>query len=140
MNDYKRNIAIKLRIIDIISSEYKKDNENNTSFITLNDGRNISRVNIIGTIINISEEEQAHFTIDDGTGEIKIIPFNEVEKIKDLNIGEIVLIIGKIREFGEIYITPEIIKKINNKKWVELRKLELEYKTTEESNKKEILN
>ena len=128
MNDYKRNIAIKLRIIDIISSEYKKDNENNTSFITLNDGR------------NISEEEQAHFTIDDGTGEIKIIPFNEVEKIKDLNIGEIVLIIGKIREFGEIYITPEIIKKINNKKWVELRKLELEYKTTEESNKKEILN
>src|SRR3989344_4453632 len=82
MNDYKRNIAIKLRIIDIISSEYKKDNENNTSFITLNDGRNISRVNIIGTIINISEEEQAHFTIDDGTGEIKIIPFNEVEKNK----------------------------------------------------------
>lgn len=140
MNDYKRNIVIKLWISNIINSEYKKDNENNASFITLTDGRIVSRVNIVGTIINIYQEETTYFTIDDGTGEIKIIPFNDLEKIKNLNIGEIVLIIGRVREFGDVYITPEIIKKINDKKWIELRKLELEYKISEKISKEEIFN
>ncbi len=139
MESFKRDIAIKSWIIDIINSEYKKDEDENTSYIISKDGKKISRVNIIGTIINISDQDLKYFIIDDGTGEITIMPFNNQEIIENLVIGEVITVIGRVREFGDLYIVPEIIKKIFDKMWIEVRKLELGYKIPQKDNKEEIL-
>ena len=44
----------------------------------------------------------------------------------DVEVGDIVLVVGKVKEYnGFVYITPEIIKKIDNPLWLKVRKLEL---------------
>ncbi|MCK4521197.1 MAG: hypothetical protein KAU20_01395 [Nanoarchaeota archaeon] len=125
----KRLIAYKVRVKDILNGKYVKEEGWNPNYIVLESGRQISRINIIGTVIEKPFSENLNYqsvVLDDGSGKISVRSFEEDNKIDGLNIGDTVLIIGKLREFGsEKYIIPEIIKKIDNPKWVELRKSEL---------------
>ena len=64
--------------------------------------------------------------IDDSSGKIFVRTFNDNKIIDKINIGEVILIIGRPREYNdEKFIMPEIIKKIDNKKWIDFRRLEL---------------
>ena len=46
--------------------------------------------------------------------------------MEDIEIGETVLLVGKVREYNsQVYIVPEIIKPLSSPEWVELRKKEL---------------
>ncbi|MBW3020198.1 hypothetical protein KY334_02800 [Candidatus Woesearchaeota archaeon] len=118
----KRETAYKVKIKDIIRGKYVATEDTESNYIQIND-KKVSRINSIGIII---VDESNNFSIDDGSGEIILRDFNE--KIpSNLNTGDLVLLIGKPREYnGDKYIVPEIIKKINNEKWIEYRKLELE--------------
>lgn len=81
----------------------------------------ISRANIIATIVS---NQQNLIIIDDGTGLLELRIF--YQKQFKYNTGSTTLIIGKPRSFNnQTYLVPEIIKKIDNQKWIELRKLEL---------------
>ena len=83
----------------------------------------------MAVVLSKSEQTDTNyysFVLDDGTGKISVRSFEKKDIIENLEIGDIVLLIGRLREFGqERYIIPEIIKKIENKDWVEVRKLEL---------------
>ena len=121
----KRFIAYKVRISDILSRELVKD-EFSAVFIKLNN-LNVSRVNIIATVVYKSEDlNYASLVIDDGTGRVLLRSFENNSIFSKVDIGEIVLAIGKIREFNnEKYIIPEILKRINNAGWITVRSLEL---------------
>jgi len=83
------------------------------------------RVNILGTVV--SEQQMGQFTIDDGTGKIMIRKFEESQIIPDLEIGQVIMVIGRPREFGnQIYLLPEIIKPLKNKIWIQVRLQELQ--------------
>ena len=44
----------------------------------------------------------------------------------NLNVGDLILLVGKVREYNNaIYVSPDIIKKIDNPSWAKLRKNEL---------------
>lgn len=121
----KRHVAYKARISDILNANLTKD-EFFSAYIKLNN-INILRVNIIATIVYKYEDlSYAGVIIDDGTGKISLRSFENRNAFSSIDVGEMVLVIGKIREFNnEKYILTEILKKIDNSQWVNVRKLEL---------------
>ena len=126
----KRQAAIKVRVRDIINGKYVKEEGWLPNYIAMQNGGKASRVNIIGTIVFKSNEENfnyKNFVIDDGSGKISVRSFEKEDNISKFDVGDAVLIIGRPREFNnEKYIIPEIAKSIQNPMWMEVRKLELE--------------
>ena len=126
---FKRNVAFKLRIGDILAGKPSL-NGDRFNFLELN-GKNIVRVNIVGNIVDKFEREGerkfSSFTLDDGSGQIKLRFFgDDVDKFKGVNQGETVVVIGVLRFWNnEIYISPEIMKQ-NDPKYLLVRKLEME--------------
>ena len=82
---FKRNIAYKLRIGDILGARPVLSNER-FSFLDLN-GKKVIRVNIVGSIVdkyeNEGEKKYSFLTLDDGSGQIKLKAFgDDAEKLK----------------------------------------------------------
>ena len=131
-NIQKRKVAYKLRIKDIFRGSFVKGEGWNPSYIIYDDKKKISRVNIIGIVVDNHSNENINYqniVIDDGSSNISARVFDNKQVFEGIEIGDCVLVIGRPREFGnERYIVLEIIKKIENKGWVELRKLELNMK------------
>jgi len=129
VNDFKRNVAYKLRIGDLFLGKPILDGEK-FSFLELGD-KKIVRINIIGNIVdkyeNEGERKYSFFTLDDGSGQIKIKCFgDDSQKFKNFFQGQTILLIGVLRRFNdEIYISPEIMKE-EDPKYLLIRKLELE--------------
>jgi RPA family protein len=125
----KRNVAYKLRIGDIMKS-IPISNEGKLLFLELGD-KKVIRVNLIANavdkFINDGEKKYASITVDDASGQIKLKAFgDDIESLKEISQGDTLQIIGLIREYNsEIYVTPEIVKKVNPK-WLLVRKLEIQ--------------
>jgi len=124
-----RQTAVKVWIKDIVNGSYviKKGYEPN--YILAANKIKVSRANIIGVVVGKSSTDilnYSYLVIDDGSDKITARAFDNRDLLLDFNIGDMVNIIGRPREYGkEIYIAPEIVKKILDKKWVEIRKIEL---------------
>ena len=71
-------------------------------------------------------------TLDDGSGQVKLKAFgDDSEKLKKINHGQTIIIIGTLRHFNdEIYIFPEAVKE-QDPRYLIVRKLELEKKGSE---------
>src|SRR3989344_3228432 len=121
----KRNVACKARISDILNGRFAKDDAS-AGYVIIGDS-NVYRVNILANFVYKSEQSNSsNAVIDDGTGKISLRAFENKNIFSNIDIGDFVLVIGRIREFGnERYIMPEIVKKIADIGWVNLRKLEL---------------
>ncbi|NVM04968.1 MAG: hypothetical protein HWN67_21785 [Candidatus Helarchaeota archaeon] len=140
MERFKKETAYKLSIIDIIRGKFIKFEDR--SYVITPFGLNINRARIFGIIvdkkifkqdqneenIDIAKKDYGYLIIDDGTETIRIKMWAEdidKHKLHDLNIGENLDVIGKVREYNEeIYIMPELIHKISNPNWELLRELE----------------
>lgn len=138
-NQFKRHIAYKFRIGDLLVGKPIFDEER-FSFLELGD-KKIMRVNIIGNIVDKfdseGERKYSFFTIDDGSGQIKLKCFgDDVDKFRNFAQGKTVCVIGVLRNWNnETYIAPEIIRE-NDVKYLMIRKLEIE---KERSKKVDIL-
>ncbi|MBI2557983.1 hypothetical protein HYW20_01565 [Candidatus Woesearchaeota archaeon] len=121
---YQRQVAYKIRISDILNSSFVKD-ELSAGYVKFANF-NVSRANIIATLISKSEQPQySSSVIDDASGKILLRSFY-VNAFSKFDVGDVVLVIGRIREFnGERYIMPEILKKLEGAGWINVRKLEL---------------
>jgi len=122
-NNFQRQTAHIVSVNNVLSGNYIKESGWEPNYIDL--GIKISRINLIGIIVeNIDEGSFRSMIIDDGTGTIFLRVFDKF--LENVNVGEIVKVIGRPREFNEDrFIVPEIIKK-TNKIWFNIRKLELE--------------
>ncbi|MBW2993456.1 hypothetical protein KY317_02685 [Candidatus Woesearchaeota archaeon] len=121
----KRQIAYKARIADIINGTYVKEEGWTPNYIKINE-RKISRINVIGIILSVENDENLNSAvIDDGSGTISIRSFEKENPFTNFSIGDIVLVIGRPREYSsERYVLVEIIKK-TSPEWLKLRSLEL---------------
>jgi len=126
-NIQKRLVAYKIKIDDILNGKYVKQEGWNPNYI-ISGGKQISRVNVIGIVVSKHVGEGASYNsiiIDDGA-KISARIFDDSRFFEDIEVGDVVMIVGKPREYGqEIYLVPEIVKKIEDKNWIEFRKLEL---------------
>ncbi|MHA1378039.1 MAG: OB-fold nucleic acid binding domain-containing protein [Candidatus Helarchaeota archaeon] len=137
---FKRETAFKLSISDIIRGKFIKTD--NRSYIITPFGLNVNRARILGTVIDIqiykqdqnqenieiTKKDYGYLVIDDGTETIRVKFWGddiEKHKLQDLEVGDNVDIIGRVREYNdEIFIMPEMILKITDPNWELLRELE----------------
>ncbi|MBU0456519.1 MAG: hypothetical protein ABH824_01755 [Nanoarchaeota archaeon] len=122
-----RHPAVKTTIKRLIVGEYVQENDFSPNYLLTKDDQKIYRLNIMAIIVN--KESQGSITnilVEDGTEKIIIRSFEENKNIDGLQIGNVILVIGKLRIYNqEKYISPEIIKKIDIS-WLKLRLLELD--------------
>ena len=131
---FKRNIAYKIRIENILNGKPVMENER---FAFLDSGnKKIIRVNLIGSVVDKyevdGERKYIFLTLDDGSGQVKLKAFgDDTEKLKNINHGQTIITIGTLRYFNnEIYIFPEAVKE-QDPRYLIVRKLELEKKDSE---------
>jgi RPA family protein len=126
-NNYLRATAKFIDLKTLKSGSFIQKEGFDPSFVDTIYG-DISRLNIFGVIVSKSILDET-FEIEDGSDRILIrkgsMNLNNFDF--DLyNLGDIVNIIGKVRSFNnQFFLIPEIIRKVKNKKWIEVRKLEL---------------
>ncbi|MEK6760656.1 MAG: OB-fold nucleic acid binding domain-containing protein [Nanoarchaeota archaeon] len=128
-DQFKRNVAFKLRIGDVAKGNPIIENER---FHSLDlEGKKIVRVNVIGSVVDKyesnGEKKFLFVTIDDGSGQIKLKTFgDDISKFSSVSQGQTVAVIGVLRFFNnEVYISPEIVREFDPK-YLLVRKLELE--------------
>ncbi len=118
----KRWIANKMLIRDIHNGEFTEDG------YLLIGSKQIIRVNIAATVVSkfVSEDERfGSITLDDGTDTIRVRFFEDLSKMENIEVGDIIRVIGRLRKYEEeIYITPEIIKKFDDPNYELMNKLE----------------
>ncbi|MBU4502711.1 MAG: hypothetical protein KKA79_08995 [Nanoarchaeota archaeon] len=135
----KRQTALKFWIKDIIQGTPLERED-----IRLFDvrGKEASRVNIMGIVVDkrINEENTfATITIDDSTETIRAKTWKEdIQKLDAVNVGDPVMVIGKIRIYGnEMAVMPEIVKK-QETEWLLVRKQELEKEYEKPEEKEQV--
>ena len=124
----KRSTAYRIRLKNIVNSPYETREGFNPSVIKFNN-LEISRVNVIASIVGkylTDDQNYCAITLDDGSETIRVKNFGaEVGVIKELNVGDIVRIIGKVKEYNEEkYIAGEI-SKVLNPNWIIVNEIEL---------------
>ncbi|PIN79611.1 hypothetical protein COV16_03335 [Candidatus Woesearchaeota archaeon CG10_big_fil_rev_8_21_14_0_10_34_8] len=125
---YERQTAYLVDIGTLLGSQFVKgEAQMQPSYVATKSGRKMSRVHIIAVVVAIGDGIQAEATIDDGSGKLVARSFDNSEFFKGVQLGDMIRIIGKVRAFNEqVYLIPEVMKKINNKMWVDYHKLKLQ--------------
>ena len=125
IKNQKRLVSYKVSINNLLKGLYIKEEGWTPNYIKIN-GLNVSRVNILGTVVLREDQEKySSIMLDDGSGKIQIRSFDNNNIFQDISISDSVLIIGRIREFNnERYIIPEIARKIDQK-WLKVRQIEI---------------
>lgn len=124
-----RQTAIKVWLSNLYKGDYQKTlGEFEPNYVSLGDV-NISRVNLIGIIVDKSLNEDGSygfFVLDDGSTNMQLKFWRDnISLMDDVEIGNVVLVIGKVRDLnGGLYISPEILR-VMNSSWLKLRKIEL---------------
>ena len=123
--------AKKVRIVDLVNGKFFSGNkeEMKPSFLITPQAEKVSRVNIVASVTEkfLSEDENyGTLILDDGSEAIRAKAFREkVKLLKEIQAGDVVLVIGKLKEyFGEVYINIEILKKVDVN-YENYRKLEI---------------
>jgi hypothetical protein len=124
--NYKRDVAYKISISQLISGTFVKSDGLESDYISLGDSK-ISRVNMIGTVVDKNKTERIiSFVFDDGDANITATFFDNIDYLdSNFKIGDVVLLIGRVNDFNGIKINGEILRKID-KKWADVRKKEVE--------------
>ena len=124
----KRHVATKATIGNILQGTYiKEEGEWAPNYILFND-KKILRVNLIAAVVG-KDERQAMYhslTLDDGTGKVSVRSFEGPNTFENISIGDVLLMIGRPREYGgEKYIVAEILKPVTRQEWIQVRRFEL---------------
>ena len=125
-----RQTTSRARISDIVNGNFVRKEGFEPSYVLTDLGQRISRTYLIGTIVDKFMSENGNYssiTIDDDSDSIRIKAFREQVNIFDnFNIGDLVMVIGKVRNYAdENYVIPEIVKKITDPNLESLHKLEI---------------
>ena len=135
---FKRQTAKKLKLVNLTSGKFE-EKEGQKILIT-EYGEEIGRIRILATVVSrfVSEDKEfASVTLDDGTDTIRVKGWKDTKNLQGLNVGDIIDLIGKVREYnGETYLTNEIVQKIDDPNLELLRKLELLQKMKSQGIKK----
>ena len=134
----KRQTAYKIRVKDILDSKYVKTSGMEPNYLKIG-SKQISRANILGVVVEKSDmDNYKAITIDDGSGRISARIFDDKIFLSNVEVGDVVNLIGRPREFSsEKYVIIESVKK-TDPAWAMVRSLELQ-KNDNDSKKSEVI-
>ncbi len=125
----QRQTARKVRILDLMKGEWVRKEGMEPSYVQTRSGERVSRARVLGTVVGKFQAEDGNFasiTLDDGTDTIRAKTFKTVKPLDSVNVGELVEMIGKVREWNdEVYILPELVRRVTDPNFELLRRLEL---------------
>jgi hypothetical protein len=133
-----RQVAFKVRIMDLIKGEYIEQEGWKPNYIVVGD-KQVSRINIIAGVIDKQiGESLSTLTIDDGSGNIQVRAFKEDSfRLREIEIGDVVVVVGRPRKSANQYfISYEIVRKLDPL-WAKVRMKELEVEPSNEINVKQ---
>jgi RPA family protein len=119
-----RFTAIRATIDDLVNGEYGDDGGPR---VVSPHGIELRRVLLLGQIVeNYVSDNFASITLDDGTGTIRAKAWGaEASALEAVESDILALVIGKVREYeGELYVVPEIVKRVEDPNFIPLHKLE----------------
>jgi len=132
----RRPTAAKVSIGELLTGRPVTDEKGQTVAVETRLGQ-ISRANVIATVIDLfqaaatREEAEgrgfATITLDDGTGVIRAKLWGGLsQKLADLHVGDLVLVVGRLRSFqNELNLNAEIVRRLDDPNWETVRLLEL---------------
>ena len=129
VEQFQRQTAFRVWISDLNNENFiKQEGEFVPNYIKV-ENKNVSRVNLIGSVVNKYENQDSSYNsllLDDGSAQIRVKTWREdTILLQNFEIGDIILVIGKVKEYNnEIYVLPEIVKKLNVN-WQLVRRLKL---------------
>ncbi|MEM1657720.1 MAG: OB-fold nucleic acid binding domain-containing protein [Candidatus Jordarchaeales archaeon] len=120
--------ARKLRISEVIGGSVENP-EPGKFVLTTKSGIKTGKVRVMGTVVDVFRSEIGNyvsFTLDDGTGTIRVKVWRGKDVASNINIGDIVDVAGLVRVYkGEVYLVPELIIKVEDPNWELVRELEI---------------
>jgi RPA family protein len=125
-NQFIRKIAYKTSILELLELQLIEGSQEESDYLLNLNGEKMFRHNIIAIILQKERVGSiTTFLVEDGTGNITIRFFESSSIIEEVSIGDVILIVGKVRNYNqEKYFSPEIVKKVSPA-WMKLRSLEL---------------
>lgn len=128
--DCMRSIAHKVKIEDLVNGKYVRSSETEPSYLLTPWDQRVLRVHMIATVIDkfISEDQNyGILRIDDGSETIRLKAWRQdVQTLAGFKVGDLIDTIGRVREYeGEVYLVPEVIKRVEDPNWELVRELEI---------------
>ncbi|MFB6116751.1 MAG: OB-fold nucleic acid binding domain-containing protein [Candidatus Nanosalina sp.] len=115
MPQQSRQVAKISTTQELNSGKYFQREGFEPNFLLTPDGRRLSRARLVATVVDMfqnDDETYGSITLDDGNDTIQVKFFNELQKMDDYRNGDIIEVVGKVREYqGEIYLNGEILRK-----------------------------
>jgi len=122
----KRQTAKWAEITDLLGGVFIKNSETEGSVYRTKKGFLVSRANVFGVVLSKDSTEFVEgIIVDDGTGNISVKSFEKKGIFDSIEVGDIVNVIGKVREYSQSpFVSAETVKKSDNKSFA-LRKKEI---------------
>lgn len=121
----KRAVAVRISINDILTGNFFRD-ENNVGYLLTQYGDKATRINLISGVL-VKNVEDKSIIVDDGTDQILVRSFDNPVVFDNINAGDIVNLVCRVREFNNtLYLSLELLKKLNSLSWLKVRQLENE--------------
>ncbi|MFB6204746.1 MAG: OB-fold nucleic acid binding domain-containing protein [Candidatus Nanohaloarchaea archaeon] len=141
MPQQKRQTAKLTNTEELNSGKYFQREGFEPNFLLTPEGRRLSRARFVGTVVDTfvnDDETYGSLTFDDGRDTVQVKFFNEIARMQEFDIGDIVEVVGKVREYqGQIYLDAEILKSRSVEKellhQLKYRKSEEEWKQIRET-------
>ncbi len=119
----ERLTARKCAIKDLVDGKYLVKEGTTPNHVTTSRGE-VSRANVIAAVID--KPGGNAIIMDDGSAQIEARSFDKQDLFENIMVGDIVLLIGRPREYEDRrYLVAEIAKRLGTPKWLEYRKHEL---------------
>ena len=113
MPQQKRQVAKITNTKELNTGKYFQREGFEPNFLLTPEGKRLSRARIVATVVDRfmnDDETYGSITLDDGNDTIQVKFFNELELMEGFKEGNIIEVVGKVREYqGEIYLDGEIL-------------------------------
>jgi RPA family protein len=114
MAQQKRQVAKLTDTRELNSGKYFQREGFEPNFLLTPEGRRLSRARLVATVVDrfINDDETyGSITLDDGKDTTQVKFFNELELMEGFETGDIIEVVGKVREYqGQIYLDGEILQ------------------------------
>ncbi|MFB6100028.1 MAG: OB-fold nucleic acid binding domain-containing protein [Candidatus Nanohalobium sp.] len=114
MAQQKRQVAKLTDTQELNTGKYFQREGFEPNFLLTPEGKRLSRARLVATVVDrfINDDETyGSLTLDDGKDTTQIKFFNELELMEGFETGDIIEVVGKVREYqGQIYLDGEILR------------------------------